>query len=169
MGSQHEEYAAWFEKRRGPRDSRDEAKLLAIADAYDAIVGGGTLSAEQLQLIVAGASSPQALIWCGTTDLLRKLSGDWPEAAAAILKLSKHRQSHVRFAAICSLGKNTPTSIIDAVLKAGISDRSSRIRWKAAQEAADLERVNLVPEITAARAWIACHRSDGMGGHVQVC
>jgi len=149
-GTQHELYAAWFRRRRGPRNAQDEADLLAAADAYDAAIRDGKLSAEQLQCIVEGASSPRALLRNNATELLTKLSGRWPEAADAISNMFCSRQSHIRFAALCSLGRETPADVTDALLRAGLCDKSSRVRWKAADRANHLERRNLVPEINAA-------------------
>jgi hypothetical protein len=151
-GPQHEHYSAWFERRRGPRDAQDEADLLAVADAYDAALQSGTLSAEQLQRVVGGASSSRALLWNNATNLLMKLSGKWPAAADAIAAMFRNRKSHVRFAALCSLGRETPVAVTDALLRAGFRDKSSRVRWKAVDRANVLERRNLVPDITAALA-----------------
>jgi hypothetical protein len=151
-GPQHERYAAWFERRRGPRDAKAEADLLAVADAYDAAMQDGMLSAEQLQRVVDGASDPRALLWNNATDLLMKLSGKWPAAADAIATMFRSGKAHVRFAALCSLGRETPVDVTDALMKAGLMDKSSRVRWKAVDRANTLERRNLVPEITAALA-----------------
>lgn len=126
--------------------------MLGVADAYDAAMQSGTLSAEQLQRVVEGASSSRALLWDNSTDLLKKLSGRWPAAADAIAAMFRSRKAHVRFAALCSLGSQTPVAITDALLAAGLCDKSSRVRWKAVDHADRLERRNLVPEITAALA-----------------
>ena len=151
-GPQHERYAAWFERRRGPRDATDEADLLAVADAYDAAMQSGTLSPEQLERVIKGASDPRALLWNNATYLLHKLSGKWPAAADAIATMFRSRKAQVRFAALCSLGRETPIAITDTLLKAGFRDKSSRVRWKAVDRANTLERRNLVPEITASLA-----------------
>jgi hypothetical protein len=151
-GPQHQHYAAWFERRRGPRDAKAEADLLAVADAYDAAVQSGRLSAEQLQRVVEGASDSRGLLWNNATSLLMRLSGKWPAAADAIATMFQSRRAPVRFAALCSLGRETPVGITDVLLKAGFRDKSSRVRWKAVDRANQLERRNLVPEITAALA-----------------
>jgi hypothetical protein len=152
VGPQHQRYAAWLESRRGPRDPHDEVAVLEVADAYDAAMQTGTLSAEQLQCVVDGASSSRALLWNSATDLLADLSARWPAAADAIATMSRSRQAHVRFAALCSLGRDTPAATTDAVLTAALRDKSSKVRWKAVDRANRLERRNLVPEITAALA-----------------
>src|SRR4051794_18660779 len=107
IGPQHERYATWFERRRGPRYPEAEAALLRIADAYDEAVRTGTLTADQLQLVVDGVTNSGTLLWSNACDLLMKLSGRWPAAAETILTLIKHRKSHVRFAALCALGMET--------------------------------------------------------------
>jgi hypothetical protein len=137
-------------KRRGPRDPQDEAALLAVADAYDAVQRSGLLSKQQLRTVVDGASNNRMLVWAGSTDLLMALSAQFAEVAAAILNMSQHRQAHVRFNALCCLGKKTPTDTVHAVIKAGLIDKSSRVRRKAADRAHTLRAVELVPEITAA-------------------
>jgi hypothetical protein len=152
FGPQHERYAAWFERRRGPRNPADEAALLAMADAFDSAQQTGTLSAEHLRRIVEGVSSSRMLLWSNAADLLGKLSGKWPAAADAIATMSRDRKAHVRFAALCSLGDETPVGITDAILKAGFSDKSSQVRWKVVDRANRLERRNLVSEITKALA-----------------
>ena len=148
--SKRAHYEEWFEKRLGPRKPADEAALLAAADAFDAAQLSGRLAKSQLQQIVDGASSKGTLAWANSTDLLKVLSGQFAEAAAAIVEMSKHRQAHVRFNALCCLGKKTPTDTVHAVIRAGLIDKSSRVRWKAADRAHSLRAVELVPEITAA-------------------
>ena len=152
IGPEHERYATWFERRLGPRNLVDEATLLAIADACDDSVRTGTLTPKQLQLVVDGVSHPRVILWSNAADLLKKLSGRSPAAAEAIVTLMKNRKSHVRFAALCSLGTETPVEITDAALRSGLTERSSEVRWKAADRANRLERVNLVPDIMAALA-----------------
>lgn len=147
-GPQHEHYAASFERRPGRRD----ANFLAVADAFDDAMQSGTLSCEQLQRVVHGASDSRGLLWNNATDLLMKLSGKWPAAADAIALMFQSRKAHIRFAALCSLGRDTPVAVTDPLLKAGFSDRSAQVRWKAVDRADTLERRSLVPEITAALA-----------------
>jgi hypothetical protein len=60
------------------------------------------------------------------------------------------KQSHVRFAALCCLLPNTPGDITHRLLRGGLSDKSSRVRWKAAQMVGDFERKEFLPELEAA-------------------
>ncbi|MFI5380665.1 MAG: hypothetical protein ACHRHE_15310 [Tepidisphaerales bacterium] len=66
------------------------------------------------------------------------------------MEILKHRKSHVRFSALCCLGMGTPANVVDEMLRAGLSDRSASVRWKAAEKATTLNRKNLIPEMTAA-------------------
>lgn len=150
METKRKEFAAWFKRRRGPRNPQAEEAILAIADAYDSMQQEGQLSDKQLQLIVNGASSSDQLTWDCATTLLRKIVERWPIAAKEIIAMSQNSEPHVRFAAICSLGKNVPTAISDSVLKSALVDESSHVRSKAAERANSLEQRHLVPNITAA-------------------
>jgi hypothetical protein len=144
-------YKDWLKHEySGPRNLDDEATLLQVAAAYDAVQHSGRLTKGQLQKIVNGASSKKMLVWSNSVDLLNHISVQFGEAADAVIEMSKSKQAHVRFNALCSLGRNTPTAVVDAVIRSGLVDKSSRVRWKAADRAHQLKRIQLVPELTAA-------------------
>jgi hypothetical protein len=156
MGShhqtQHEHFAEWFENRLGPRLPVEEAAMLLAADAFDATAESGVLTKERLRCIVEAVCNPRMLVWDGSSNLLGDLSSRFPAAAEAIESLSRHSRAHVRFAALCALDAATPEPTIDRVLKAGFQDKSSRVRWKAAQRANELYRTKLVPDLGKAFA-----------------
>lgn len=154
MGTLRAEYEALVQHAReqGARNAHVDPILLAAADAYDAAEAQGSPSLEQLQIIVDAASHPLARIWMDGIRILMRASGWWDEAAQAILIMSKNSKTQVRFNAICVLGPKTPDAILDTVLKAGLTDRSTRVRWKAADRAASLRQFHLEPEIEAALA-----------------
>jgi hypothetical protein len=151
MGKQRIRFEKWFPTRK-PRAPELEANLLAIADAFDSARERGTLNSEQLALIVDGASSEKALLWMTSVDILGALSKDWPEAVEAIVAMSKDRNSQVRFNAICCLQVGIPNDAINSILKAGLIDKSSQVRWKAADQAEKLDKVDFIPDLTAAFA-----------------
>ena len=149
--SKRAEYKEWLDHGyTGPRNPGDKEALLKVAGAFDAVQRDGKLTKNRLQTVVNGVSSKKALVWDGSSTLLMFLSEQFPEAATAILELSRSKQGHVRFNALCCLGKPTPPDVVDAAIRSGLTDKSSRVRWKAAQQAHVLNRVNLVPDITAA-------------------
>ena len=149
--SKRASYKEWLDHGyTGPRNAADEAMLLKVAEAYDAVRRDGKLSPKRLQAIVDGVSNKKMIVWANASDLLQLLSYDYTDAAEAILEMSKSRHGHVRFSALCSLGKETSPDVVDAVIRLGLADQSSRVRWKAADRARYLGRKNLVPEIAAA-------------------
>ena len=152
MRTQRARFEAWFERRRGPRDPQLEAALLLVADAYDAVDASGELSPDHLDLIVETASSSHALLWHNGTELLGSLSEKWPLAGEAIRRMFGSRKSHVRFSALCSLTGKTPRAVVIPLLRAGLVDKSSSVRWKAADKAGVFGIRNLVPDLTAALA-----------------
>lgn len=152
MGTQRERFETWFPKRRGSREPRFEAALLDVADAYDAIEASEDLAPKHLKVIVDAASHQRALLWENATELLGKLSERWRLAAEAIEQMFASRQSHVRFNALCSLTSKTPCDTVDRLLRAGLADKSSRVRWKAAQQAGRFGKTELVPELESAMA-----------------
>jgi hypothetical protein len=111
MGKQRDRFETWFARWRGVRTPEEEAAVLGVADAYDAAVESGKLSADRLSKVVDAASSPRALLWENATELLAGLSVRWESAARAITEMSQSRQSHVRFAALCCLLPDTPAVI----------------------------------------------------------
>ncbi len=150
MGKQRERYEAWFARWRGIRTAEEEAAVFAFADAYDAAVESGKLSSEHLMTVVNAASSPRALLWMNSTELLGDLAVRWEAAAQAVAEMFTSRQSHIRFAALCCLLPMTSIEVADSLLRSGLTDKSSRVRWKAAQKIGIFERKKMLPELESA-------------------
>src|SRR5262245_6765167 len=94
--------------------------------------------------------SPRGLVWNNATTLLKLLGERFDDAALSILEMSKNPKAHARFCALCCLGEKTNGDIVRTVIKAGVRDKSAKVRWKAVERARDLQLIELVPEITAA-------------------
>lgn len=152
METQRAKIEAWLQGRGGARDPQLEGTLLAVAEAYDRVKETGKLEAEQLRLIVEGAASAQVAIWETCVHLLGNLSAEWPEAAGAVLAMSTNRKAQVRFNGLCCLTSGTPAAIVKTMLKAGLVDKSSKVRWKAAAVIDKLGLVDLLPNLAAALA-----------------
>jgi hypothetical protein len=150
MGKQRERFESWFRRWRGVRTRQEEAALLKVADAFDAAVASDELTAKQLKIVVQAASSARALLWMNATELLGAMAVRWTIAADAVVQMSANRQSHVRFASLCCLRDKTPRAVIRQLLQEGLADKSSRVRWKAAQKVHDFERKDLLPQLNAA-------------------
>jgi hypothetical protein len=154
LDSQRARYEGIIElaREQGCPNPHVDPVLMAAADAFDAATARGGPTRAQLATIVGAASHKLARIWYDGIRILRRASERWPEAAEAIRAMSRDTMAHVRFCALCSLGTETPPDVTDAVIKAGLTDRSANVRWKAADRAASLKRVHLAPEIEAALA-----------------
>jgi hypothetical protein len=149
MRNQRERFEAYF-RLPGPKDPVREKIILAAADAYDAAAASGNMTEEHLRTIVQAVSHPSTRIWESCCSLLAAASERWQIAAEAIITMLRERRAHIRFSAICSLGEKTPAAVIDKVLKAGLVDRSARVRWKAADMACSLDQRQLIPDVAAA-------------------
>jgi hypothetical protein len=150
--NQGDKFRPWVEETLRPRFPELEAPLMAAVDAFDATQNSGQLLPERLLPILDAVSSPRRPLYENTCDFMRTLSARWPEANAAILTMSHSSKAHVRFNAILCLGKGTPATTVKTVLKAGLVDKSSRVRSKAADWIGRLRNVELVPELGAALA-----------------
>lgn len=149
MTTQRERFEHFF-ALPGARHLEAEAAILAAADAYDAAKSRGRMDASEVEIIVDAVSSDSRRISESCYTLLAFASQHWNNAADAIVGMSHNPRAHVRFNAICSLSRKTPQGVIDKVLRGGLTDRSSRVRWKAADRAETLDQSHLVPDIAAA-------------------
>jgi hypothetical protein len=152
MGKQRDRFEAWFARRGGVRSPEEEAAVLEFADVYDAAVESGNLSRDRLAKSVNAASSPRAVIWMNATELLADLAVRWDIAAQAVAEMFASKQAHVRFAALCCLQPKTPAAVTDRLLRGGLADKSSQVRWKAAELVGTFEKKELLPQLEAAYA-----------------
>jgi hypothetical protein len=152
MGTQREHYEQWFASRRGPRNAADEGAALQAADAYDAMERAGMLSRPQLDVLVAAAGNPHRLVWNCAVDLLKKILHRWPEVADTIGAMMNDRSATARFSAMCCVKAFMPAPLAERMIRAGLSDKSGQVRWKAAEAANRLGRTDLLPLLERAVA-----------------
>lgn len=145
MGAQRDHYERWFAKRRGPRNTADEAVALRAADAYDAMRSQGEPSRTQLDVLVKVAGNPHGLVWNCAVDLLSKSLHEWPEVADTIAAMMRERSSTTRFVAMCCVKEHMPAQVARDMIQAGLSDKSGQVRWKAGEAANRLKCVEFVP------------------------
>ena len=145
MGTQRERYEQFFAKRRGPRNSADEAAAIEATDAYDAMKSQETPTDAELAILINAAGNPHALVWNCAVDLLRKSLRDWPEVADAIAAMMQARSSTMRFSAMCCVNKDMPARVAREMIKVGLSDKSGQVRWKSGEKANDLRCVEFIP------------------------
>jgi hypothetical protein len=127
--------------------------VLPAGSAYDRAKESGTLSEEDLRVIIDAAAHERLLVAMNAVELLWAMSDRWPaEISRAVAELFSSPKSHARFAAICVLTTDIDKSVARDVVKGGLKDKSARVRWKAADRAEWLERRDLIPDVEAALA-----------------
>jgi hypothetical protein len=108
---------------------------------------------EGLQSIVRAASSPYKLVWQTGCDVLFQLAVTQENCRQAIDRMTSSGKSAVRFNAVAFLADAAlPESLVLSVIERGLSDRSSRVRWKAVEQAERLGFRQLVPRLEAMMA-----------------
>lgn len=152
MGAQRDHYEQWFRKRRGPRNMADEAAALRAADAFDAMKTQGKPSRPQLDVLVTAASNPHSLVWNCAADLLAKSLREWPEVGETIAAMMQVRSSTARFSAMCCVQEHMPAQVARDIIRAGLSDKSGQVRWKAGEAANRLKCVEFIPQLEQAAA-----------------
>jgi hypothetical protein len=150
MPKSHEKFVPWVERYLRPRYPELVAPLMAAVDAFDAIQDRGELSQGNLGILVEAACSSRRPLYENVCGFMAHLTARWPEATAAILQMSKSPKAQIRFNAILCLGRDTPSDVVDAILKGGLRDKSARVRSKAADWAGRLRNKRLVTELGAA-------------------
>jgi len=152
MSSELETIEAFIQNRGAGQSPEQEAALVAAASAFDAVLATGELTPEQLDVLVSAVRCPSALVWPSAAGYLAQLSGRWPEVNAAIQELARSRKGPMRFRALFCLKRDTPTEVADPLLRAGLVDKSTQVRWKAAERIERHERRHLLPELASALA-----------------
>ena len=134
MDQQHVRIEEWM-KSSGLSNEREEvALILAIADVCDNAIENGKLSEGQIRFLVDGASNTHALVRGNIVELILILQRNCVDVSPVLMELSESKKSNARYTAICCLaGRTTPRAITDKMLKAGLTDKSFKVRMKTAQ------------------------------------
>jgi hypothetical protein len=121
-------------------------------DAFDAIRNRKRVTDALLRVIVEAASDPHRPCYEIATDFLDKLTRNYGPAREAVEKMATDPRQHVRFNAILCIAESAPRPFQLRLLRQGLRDKSSRVRWKAADWAGRLRLADLVPELEDAFA-----------------
>lgn len=142
-----------YRQRYGRRGDDLLSKVLPAGAAYDRAQQTGELTETDIATIVDAAGQARLLVAMNATELLQSLSLRWPAAATrAIVDLFASTKAHARFAALCSTTEHTEPEVLRTILQRGLTDKSSRVRWKAADRAERLERRDLLSDLQQAIA-----------------
>jgi HEAT repeat protein len=121
-------------------------------DAFEAAAGRGEVTEDQLRRLVAIASDKREWLWPSGAEYLAILSENSETVCQAVLEMSRSSKWHVRFHALFCVGIMTPAAVTERLLVAGLSDKSWRVRWRAAVTINAFERRELLPQLAAALA-----------------
>ena len=147
-----EEFADWLKLvlKRHPDVKRP---LLAAIDAYESCRKRKTITREMLAPIVSAALSNRAALWGSSTDFLAELTWKHRAAREAVQEMAASRDGKARFNAVLSVGRGAPRGFRVAVLRPLIADRSSEVRWRAAESAVWVHDLpELLPDLERALA-----------------
>jgi len=150
MASIHDKYDSWFATYLEPRYPELVAPLRAALDAYDRIQRQKRIDSADLQPIVDVARSHRRPLYENASNLLEALTADHREARDAVAEMAKDRKAQVRFNAIICLGRRTPREFCVNLLCQALSDKSARVRQKAADWAQRLDLSEIVPDLERA-------------------
>ena len=99
-------------------------------------------------MLTTAADNPHRLVWNCAVDLLSKSLREWPEVADTIAGMLRSRQVTSRFSAMCCVKEYMPSVTADTMIRAGLEDKSSQVRWKAGEAADRLRKTDLIPLLT---------------------
>lgn len=157
MTTKRESYEPWMEDYLRRRYPELEEPLLRAIDAFDAIQETGQITPDRLAPIIDAVQSSRGPLYVNASGLLASLTGQYPDACAALLALSQHPKSHVRFNAVISIGESTPRPLALQILRERLKDKSSRVRTKAADWIQRRRIRECIPDLEAALA-LETHR-----------
>ena len=121
-----------------------------LMDAFDALESGRHLSEHALAGIVDGASDRQAQIYETCTEFLGEAAAEDPKALKKIEEMAVSTVAHVRHNALLCLNPRISSRFTAERVRAGLEDKSARVRTKAADWAQRLSLREVQPELLLA-------------------
>jgi len=109
------------------------AQAFEAVDAFEALSAGP--DAQILQSLVKAASSPHKLVFETGCKLLFLLAATHENCQQAIDRMSSSQDATARFHAVAYLNASLPESLRFSVIDRALSDRSSRVRQMAVEQA----------------------------------
>ena len=125
----------------------------ALAVAIKSLGTDSTVAEATIESVVDAASDKRAAVYEIGSTVLGELAESDHRAMSAIQKMALSEHAHVRHNALLCLTNETARSAALAIMRGALSDKSSRVRCKAADWAGRLKAQALVPDL--ARAMLA--------------
>lgn len=121
-----------------------------IAAATKILESGGELDDGILRCVVEAASDESASVYEIGTSVLGYLAARFQPATDAVELMSRAKLAHVRHNAVLCLSNYIPEDMAIAILRVALTDRSARVRRKAADWSGRLRMHAIVPDLEAA-------------------
>ena len=121
------------------------AQAFEAVDAFEALSAGP--DERILQSLVKAASSPHKLVFETGCHLLVLLAATQENCQQAIDRMSSSQDATARFHAVAYLSASLPESLRLSVIDRALSDRSSRVRAMAVQQAETFNLRHLLPRL----------------------
>ncbi len=122
-----------------------------IWESFRIMMIKGEADNELLQFLTAQCEDRRTKIAHDAAGKLFHLAKFVPERIGPfVVELARARSAHVRFAAIIACSSNLDPDLVTRLVRAGIRDQSSKVRWKAGEFAANAELTHLRAELSEA-------------------
>jgi hypothetical protein len=141
---------SWLEKWQSvyPESGRIGSK---IWDAFRIMMIKGEADKELLRFLTAQCEDRRTRIAHYAAEKLFHLAKFVPEHVGPCMEeLARSRATHVRFASFIACSFNLDSDLVTSLVKAGIKDRSSTVRWKAGEFAAKADLIHLRGDLAEA-------------------
>jgi hypothetical protein len=134
MGQLKDRYEAFFQRRSNQaRDLEQIPFVLKVAEECDIAISRGSLSDDQIDLLVNYGSSKFAIVWCNVAEMIVRMQFKGIDMSQVLIRLSQSKQLNGRLAAVgCLRSQSTPNAVVDTILIAALNDKSKKICLHAA-------------------------------------
>lgn len=139
----------WRQWLRGfPREPEDRLALaLGAVDAFETLSSGRSTDDQAVRVLTGAASSPYKLVFETGCYLLVRLAATQLSCQQAIESMASSQSSIARLHAVAYLDASLPNSLRLSVINRALSDRSSRVRAMAVQQAEVFGFRDLLPRL----------------------
>jgi len=136
-------------------DPAQKAALARAVEAFEGMLRDSTCDTARLGAVVEVAGAKERALWDAGTEMLVELASRHELAREAFVALARSRKAGQRYAAIALVDDRLPRPLVLDVLKAGLTDTSTKVRDHAFVRCNDLAARELVDEMAKVAATLA--------------
>lgn len=130
--------------KRYPELVPDYDRLVAACRKAES---GATITQEDIDAVRTALQSPRGPLWENSVDKVKRLSLSNGQFFDLIVETISHSKAHARFAAICCLDGDHDRDFLETKLRTALTDKSSKVRWKAAHVCNKLKLSGLIVDL----------------------